>query len=1213
MNPQGSSPEPASFGRPRGFVLVSVLLIVALATILVVVTSMMAQIERKAAANGAKIEQARANALFALDIAMNQLQREAGPDQRITARADILDTSSTAVSTNTVKQPLWTGTWKTFNPAATNQALDDPAGSSTNTSYLRNWSVGSGATTPQAKARNANMAWLVSGATNNTALNPVDWTANATNSVLLAAGVGNTTVDVNAPLVAMTSTPPGYSSPQTVGKYAYWVADEGIKARVNLVDATLGAPPGSVTEQLHYLAPQANAIHKIAGLMSSSSADFRTANSPEALQKLNTPASLLCLGTTPPSLNIKAYSPDITTYSSSVLADVRHGGLKKDLTAALESPDEFDRLMAYMREETKGVDALGSLTRETAGRETVKNWWVRWQSLYHFYNLYKSSYSVYDYTNGVKGSLTPSKVPGLGSPSATSLPMRYYGYENGLNDNRLYDPLMPVQLSLTAYVGLTSKVVPTPAENNPSTGLPYPAPGAGQNYYKLRVHNVPQLILYNPYNATLTSPVANFQFTANAPLFFTSVASSSSQKWTIKVGAQTVQTSKMMAWDGTPNAVGPPAVDNSSSGGVFTVTTSTSANMTFAPGQMKVFGLASVPSAPTPIANLPMVTNLTNDWVAGVGQYAYVKADSGSDWVALCNDSDALTVTFDAGTRLRANGNKLDWNQDGSRDTLRNSICFPKRWTTSIPMGQNLMDVQLSTTTAPQTLGTISNVVSSSNRLNTSSAQLSIRMRGARSADGFNLPVFSSNRKISNFFYPYNRDSYVQEMTFGSTATTTGSAPPENTVHISVAGEPESVWGKFSAGANANDQSRVILKEIPRHPLVSLGQFQHMNPSSLTPNSATEGIANSPGTVLYPVGGSLAQEDSDTRNPGDDNFLANEALFDRFFLSTVPNTYQDSNAANYYPFQSFNSAYIAAGGGLPNNRMSYYKGNGTSPTVSQLRTYDQAAAKLMLNGGFNVNSTSVDAWRTFLASVSGVALTTGVVASDSAYLRNASLTSEVSGTAAWGVGAKLTDAQITELATRIVAEVKSRGPFLSLGDFLNRRLGANTDEKARRGALQAAIDNSTINSALTSIGATAVTTTPTTISNTTRTAPNLQEATGIYPNTAKGIPGWLMQGDLVQALAPAMTARSDTFVIRIYGEAVNPKTHATEATAYGEAVVQRIPDFVDSSDSAELWDDPVTSVATDTTQATYKINATNQAFGRRFKVTSFRWLNQNEI
>lgn len=84
-----------------------------------------------------------------------------------------------------------------------------------------------------------------------------------------------------------------------------------------------------------------------------------------------------------------------------------------------------------------------------------------------------------------------------------------------------------------------------------------------------------------------------------------------------------------------------------------------------------------------------------------------------------------------------------------------------------------------------------------------------------------------------------------------------------------------------------------------------------------------------------------------------------------------------------------------------------------------------------------------------------------------------------------------------------------------------------------------------------------------------------------------------------------MTVRSDTFVVRCYGESINPKTLAKEGQAWGEAVVQRVPDFVDQSDSslAALGDaSPVASV-----------NPANQTFGRRFKIVSFRWLNETDL
>ena len=58
------------------------------------------------------------------------------------------------------------------------------------------------------------------------------------------------------------------------------------------------------------------------------------------------------------------------------------------------------------------------------------------------------------------------------------------------------------------------------------------------------------------------------------------------------------------------------------------------------------------------------------------------------------------------------------------------------------------------------------------------------------------------------------------------------------------------------------------------------------------------------------------------------------------------------------------------------------------------------------------------------------------------------------------------------------------------------------------------------------------------------------------------------------ALAPVLFPRSDTFVIRSYGEAVNPATGAAEGRAWCEATVQRVPDYFDASpatgDAAEV-------------------------------------------
>ena len=79
---------------------------------------------------------------------------------------------------------------------------------------------------------------------------------------------------------------------------------------------------------------------------------------------------------------------------------------------------------------------------------------------------------------------------------------------------------------------------------------------------------------------------------------------------------------------------------------------------------------------------------------------------------------------------------------------------------------------------------------------------------------------------------------------------------------------------------------------------------------------------------------------------------------------------------------------------------------------------------------------------------------------------------------------------------------------------------------------------------------------------------------------------------MLQVIGPSISARSDTFRIRAMGQ-------ARGATAYCEAIVQRTAAFVDPSDPAQT--------------STDKLNPTNQKFGRKFEIVSFRWLSPNEI
>ena len=132
----------------------------------------------------------------------------------------------------------------------------------------------------------------------------------------------------------------------------------------------------------------------------------------------------------------------------------------------------------------------------------------------------------------------------------------------------------------------------------------------------------------------------------------------------------------------------------------------------------------------------------------------------------------------------------------------------------------------------------------------------------------------------------------------------------------------------------------VTLFHLPRADLHSLAQLQHANLQPAGPG---------PG---YTVGHSYA----DPHTPdgtADFNHRLNEALWDRFFFSTLP---------------AETGALPAA---LPNRRIVYHRRDGVPPEPDAVRNYDTAAAHLLVDGPFNLNSTSVEAWQALLASFNG--------------------------------------------------------------------------------------------------------------------------------------------------------------------------------------------------------------------------------------------------
>jgi hypothetical protein len=119
-----------------------------------------------------------------------------------------------------------------------------------------------------------------------------------------------------------------------------------------------------------------------------------------------------------------------------------------------------------------------------------------------------------------------------------------------------------------------------------------------------------------------------------------------------------------------------------------------------------------------------------------------------------------------------------------------------------------------------------------------------------------------------------------------------------------------------------------------------------------------------------------------------------------------------------------------------------------------------------------------------------------------------------------------------------------------------------------------------------------------------------------------GIPGYVIQSDLLKPIANTLTVRDDTFRIRAYGETLDLDGNVI-ARAWCEAIVQRLPEYLDPSNDAHEpafkyvgappavgnfdpgWDGEF--VPND------QLSATNKEFGRKFIIKSFRWLNPDEV
>ena len=1062
----------------RGFALLITIVLLAFLVLIAVSFASLTRVEIQIAANQQRLEKARQNALFGLQVAMGQLQKYAGPDQRVTARAEL-----TASAIN----PYYTGVW---NAAAAASAAGDAR---TRTATLE----AAGKLNPVAPS-----VWLVSGnEASPTAVNYNTASAAMRQPVTLVKATGTGTLgQVVVPKVQLTSTQvPGYSGAQPIGNYAYWVGDEGVKAKLSVVDPYTPRPavadsaaftPTSLQTYYRGVSAQRFGLETVddgtnaATLASLYNPTANTTESATLVRNLNKiinyPAAYfagLDLAT------LRARFHDLTVHSNGLLTNTAGGGLRRDLSWHFAQPDATDGLdktsLLYLTEQKLYAPGLYYSTANIPYSINPK-----WQALKAYYNT--------PITNAATNVV-------LTNPSNTT---------NGI---------LPLVVQARVFFGCHSDAV---------TKYPY-------------LDTYVAFVLANPYNVTLNVNPVRFKFTLRTGGTF---------NITVTPGSQAVVTKAVMGASPAPL-----------SGSFLTPA------FTMAPGKVKVFSLAGNPAAGTTDALLKDGLDINNAVSVQLSATAFTPSSSSKWNLTYAVSSDYTLSATDKATEDAALGS----------NNANVAAAMAALWGSGYVALPSMPGIATSMTNPWVAGGLTATLKMSSENGIPSTEQI-------RWLQDFNTRTSKQDRPIAP---DYNA---LYKSLFWSTSTNFSSDL--------ASGDP--CWG--TAVSDSLGKTPVILYNLPRPPsgaatgwpsLVSLGQLQHANlgtrawqPSYIIANSYASLFTQRDQTVstrVVPSG--WTRDDLYYDLP----YLLNEALWDNYYFSSVPQL-----AGTFNPYTD----------NLPNSRyFTRTRSDGVRPTQSELTADSYAAAsRLLVNGSFNVNSTSVQAWRALFTSFRGLSYNSETNLSGpfprSPYQTGASSSAQtVTNDNAWSGFRNLSTADIDNLATQMVNQVRLRGPFRSLADFVNRRLmsaSADPNNLGLRGALQAAIDAAGLNDSFTdTVNATAYTGTYN---------GNTLYPTNVVGSRSLGAPGWLLQGDLLQGLGPILSARSDTFIIRTYGDSADPISTANGTPpprVYCEAVVQRIPDYVDKANAADA--------ATLTT--------TNTNFGRRFIITQFRWLTESDL
>lgn len=1166
----------------------------------------LASIELRKSSRDDQAALAKANARLALMQAIGQLQRTMGPDQRVSATAEILRKD--------VKQPHWTGVWRsTLENGDSFMTRDDLAGS------LRDqrWEQ-------KLNPVDQVMEWLVSGKGDPT-------TASSADMIALYN-------DEKLPVVMVPKLDVAGKSGGVAGHLAWWTGDLGVRANLRTGDPRAGltanrADPGS-GGLFRVMASQAADMKLMDGGVDLNNSDR---------EKLVSPGMIMFTGVYE---NWRQnHSFDFTTDSSGVLADVAGGGLKHDLTAYFQTGGvaPFKNLPGLTDDDTlvgaavkSGVGAAVSRYGRAGPRFGLLRDWARLAVPF-------------------SGKNVAARLPEFDASAGKSSSSRALANEQPvkLAGNQQAD-LQPILVEATNFTQMSCYV----DQEVPS------------RLYQLRTLMYPRVVLWNPYNCELKfdRSIIMIQGNGRQEMWTRNLSGSGSSAYLWDTQWLCFEGGRSTGFLGQGDILNSAQYNDPYMGSYYFSIPATK----FAPGECLVFsppktreysGLSDYrPGAYNLNANVlscevspdPAKTYYISATDIGGGfsflpkEFWYAKTPY---WSAASRDgvenqvddtrailkhvADTATVTFE------------DFDKLPQASVLSASLQYGAgRESRMVWGGNERMPIQLLDRLAPQptlipnvrTREGIrlrwfdehpSNVIGSGALAGTAffeeallanwNPRASFVVRSPWENVGGTLPITGTGGGPW-FFGAYTRDLFDQAVSWDEQVP----VPKGGRYHGNPFGPPQEGNGSY------------VLFDVPRSEtgLVSLGQLQHAKLSELIwhpsyavgnsladPRLGTGGVKGLNRTAAVSSKAQSASRggfgeseigwaDDKQQSAGKDDWAATA----RAILGDVPDrdnlVYDLSFEANlklwdrYYlssgsPAQKQKFVVDAALNPLPNGRMKLAPATRASATEASLTDFHQAAYQLMVDGAFNVNSTRVEAWKALLGSTRRAGFGSGgnvpfprvLDPREGAWKDGDPADSD----SAWAGYRELTEPEIGKLAAAIVAEVKLRGPFISLADFVNRRLAE--DETGRMGALQAAIEKAGLNSTLTAAypldnkSALPDYNHPAHLPDATRMEQTLKPA-----SKAWGAPSYLTQADVLQVLGPVLAARSDTFVIRAYGDAVDA-AGKIQARAWCEAVVQRTPQPLDP----------------DASGLNPRLAGQAGDFGRRFTITSFRWLSPDEI